>query len=482
MKNNRIGDEEPKIAALSEQYPKDHGTEWAGVGVTTALAILLLIERRLSGDVYWDLTAGRWMWQHHRVLTVNVLSWNHYGARWINLEWLWGIMVYGASHAGPLGLIALSAVGAFFYFWGLKKLSEVFHVDSVMTFLLLAYALLATGPYWDFRPQSWAYAAAVWSFWLMRKLDEPIPPRKRYGLYGALIALTWFWSQFHGSWILLLAWSLVEWVLGPRRLRWFLLMVAAIVVASFGPFGWAGVGHALFLASSPQIANGIQEWLSPSFHSPYFAGTMLIYLFGGALMLRRAGITARHWIYWMGFGMAGLYAVRFFPYLPIGLVMAMEGVHIPARLGWRTRIASFLLGVSALSWAFGTHPVTGNLINGPFVSRQAEPVAAVQYMIRHRMTRHVFNMYSWGGYLAYVGIPDWIDGRTDFWVAVGHSFQAYIQGRTGSVSPVGVVNHSGAVVALVRRNTPFYWSLHQSSWRLVYQDHEAAVFVRPSNT
>ena len=173
-------------------------------------------------------------------------------------------------------------------------------------------------------------------------------------------------------------------------------MVAAIVVATFGPFGWAGVGHALFLASSPQIANGIQEWLSPSFHSPYFAGTMLTYLFGGALMLRRAGMTARHWIYWMGFGMAGLYAVRFFPYLPIGLLMAMEGIHIPARLGWRTRIASFLLGVSALGWAFGTHPVTGNLINGPFVSRQAEPVAAVQYMSRHHMTRHVFNMYGWG--------------------------------------------------------------------------------------
>lgn len=69
---------------------RDHWSEWIAVAVSVAIVVLLLAERKLSGDIYWDLSAGRWMWNHHAVLMVNRLSWSHSHARWINIEWLWG--------------------------------------------------------------------------------------------------------------------------------------------------------------------------------------------------------------------------------------------------------------------------------------------------------------------------------------------------------------------------------------------------------
>lgn len=468
--------------SVSDAIQTERWGDWISVGVGTAIAILLLAQRKLSGDVYWDLAAGRWMWQHHAVLMVNQLSWNHDHIRWINIEWLWGIIVYGASQEGAIGLVMLSAIGAFFYFWGIKALSREFALNSPATFAVIVYGVWASAPFWDFRPQTWAYAAAVWSFWLIRRIDRAVLPKRRYLLYVALMALLAIWAQFHGSWILLPAWEFVEVVVGKRRLEWLILLPVTFWIASWGPFGWAGVRHALFLAGSSRIANAIGEWSSPSFHNIYQATVMLIYLFGGALALKRPGIRVKNWIYWMGFGIAGLYAVRFYPYLPLGLIWAFNGLQWPGKIGWRVRTAGVLIGVFAIGWAFGADPLYGNLIDGPFVSRQLEPVAAVQYMKAHRLVRRVFNMYSWGGYLTYVGIPDWIDGRADFWLQVSRDFQAYLAARTGSASPVALIDRSRADVALVRRGTSFYWSLHQSSWRLVYQDHVAAVFVRPSNT
>jgi len=461
---------------------RDQWSEWIGVAVSVAIVVLLLAERKLSGDIYWDLSAGRWMWTHHAVLTVNRLSWSHSHARWINIEWLWGVIVYGASRGGAYGLIALSASGAFFYFWGIKVLSQELGLNSITTFGVLVYSVWASAPFWDFRPQSWAYAAAVWGFLLIRRIDRTMMVKQRVGLWVGLMTLLWVWSQFHGSWILLLFWELIEVFIGQRRREWMFLIPITLWIASWGPFGWAGVGHALFLASSSHIANAIGEWSSPSFHNIYQATVMLLYLFVGALTLKRTQTTIKNWVFWMGFGAAALYAVRFYPYLPLGLIWALEGLQLPGKLGWRIRIVSGFVGLFAVSWALCFNPLSGNLIDGPFVSRQLEPVAAVQYIKTHHLVHRVFNMYSWGGYLTYAGIPDWIDGRADFWLTVSQNFQSYLAAKSGNAFPLSLIKRSGAEVALVRRNTTFYWSLHQSSWRLVYQDHEAAVFVRPSNT
>ncbi|MBX5467704.1 MAG: hypothetical protein K6U14_09485 [Firmicutes bacterium] len=461
------------------------GTTAAAVGAATAVTVAWLCRLRLAGDAYWDLAAGRWMWAHRAVLKTNPLSWVAPHAQWINTEWLWGVILWGAAHFGPLGLIALGIVGALAFYLALAALARRLDLGPVATVVLLWWSVWVSLPGWKFRPQAWGYPAAAWAFVLIQGLaTEAGAParvwfaRQRWRL-GGLVVLVWFWSQFHGSWILAPLWLLWE-AAWRREGRWALVALASVAAAALGPFGYAGVVHAFAVAGSPEIARTIAEWASPTLHNPAEAVTLVLYVFGGQLWLARHG-SWRRWAYWAGFAAAYLWAVRFGPYLALGAAMALAG----AREGiWGLSLSRTFRGTVATAGAaalvLGALSFRGgNLATGPFVSRQRNPVAAVTFLLRHHLTRRVFNAYGWGGYLAYRGIPDWIDGRADFWLGVNHDFQAYAEVLDGQRSASSLVTHAGAAVALVPPASVFAIELESAGWRPIWHDRVAVVLLPP---
>ena len=437
-----------------------------------------VLERHVSGDAFWDLATGRWELLHHAVLRRNLFSWHERGVPWVNNEWLWGVILDGAwRQFGPRGLLAVPLVGVLAFVMGLAVWYRLMRLRGWVWIGAMLFGTLASFAFWNFRPQVWAYGLAVWSLAGLEYLRQRSPDQGRRTLTWLLPSLVvgfLFWLQIHGSWELLVLWAGLYAALAGRY-RWtFAALAGALLVLALwaNPWGPDYVWKAVFSSSSGAIANTIPEWHSPNFHRVFEALIVVPYLFLGRWRGRRQSQWLS-WVMWAGFGLAALYAVRFFPYLALGTGYAWadwEGK--PLRpLSWRVMEVGFAaLAVIAFDQSViaARTVARGNLVTGPLVSTGLEPVAVVQYMLKHGDTQRVLNAYRYGGYLTWVGIPDWIDGRAGFWLQTGDTFQAYQQARSGAVSPLGYVNriHPEWIVAQVQN--PLAWAVAgRDGWYVV---------------
>lgn len=80
------------------------------------LAVLLgtsLAVRRLGDfDTWWHLASGRWIVAHHAVPATDTLSFTVPDHAWVNLQWLFDVLVYGVYSLGGAPLLVLaSALG-----------------------------------------------------------------------------------------------------------------------------------------------------------------------------------------------------------------------------------------------------------------------------------------------------------------------------------------------------------------------------------
>ncbi|MHB0929267.1 MAG: hypothetical protein ACYC3W_10290 [Candidatus Nanopelagicales bacterium] len=442
------------------------------VGVSAAE----LAARKLSGDAYWDLATGRWQWLHGAVLRHDVLSWTAAGRPWINVEWAWGSVLYAASAFGAAGLWVVGVLGALGYFSGLAVLGRVVGLGSFGRVALVAFGAWVSVGFWDSRPQVWAYAAAVWTFVAVYRVVVVSWSWRVVLGAGALQVL---WQQIHGSWVLAPVWwalfGAVVFRWGPLAWRVYGVAVFSFLLGFVQPWGWSGIRHAVHLVGSRWISTYIAEWNSPSWHQTYVVVGLGVYLFVAVLGLRRferGSFLA--WLLWVAFGFAGLYAIRFLPYLPLGLALLLP---VEDRVG-SVGVVSVFAGAVAFWIMALSHVPSGGLVAGPWVSRQWEPVGAVSWLVRHPVLRPVWNQYRWGGYLAYRGIPDWIDGRADFWLSVpGREFQRYQQVRIGKLRPGYVLWGARAALVYTQSYVPVW--LKAQGWREVYAGQLAEVWTAP---
>lgn len=106
------------------------------------------------------------------------------------------------------------------------------------------------------------------------------------------------------------------------------------------------------------------------------------------------------------------------------------------------------------------------------------PVAALAYLEKEGLgSAPIYNSYNWGGYLAWRGIPVYIDGRADVY---GDAFMSqYVrafQVREDWRSPL---DQYGVEVVLIERDGSLATLLHESDeWQRVYRDELAVVFTR----
>jgi len=139
--------------------------------------------------------------------------------------------------------------------------------------------------------------------------------------------------------------------------------------------------------------------------------------------------------------------------------------------------AAIVIGSGFLGFGGGV-TLHGGL--GANLGPDVAPAAAVSYIQSHGLTGHLFNDYIWGGYLIYKGIPVFVDGRDDLYLAGTRVFQDYVRATTLAVDPDAVLNKYGVQTVLMPKDTPLttYLEAEPRKWRPVYSDSQAAVLCR----
>jgi tetratricopeptide (TPR) repeat protein len=81
--------------------------------LTVTVAGMLAFRRLDDADTWWHLASGRWIVAHHAVPRTDTLSYTVPDHAWINLQWLFDLLVYGLYRAGGPSLVMLAGVVLF---------------------------------------------------------------------------------------------------------------------------------------------------------------------------------------------------------------------------------------------------------------------------------------------------------------------------------------------------------------------------------
>jgi hypothetical protein len=501
---------------------------WVVVVMLGALLWALGAREQRAGDVFWQLAAGNWMLARHRVITKDPFSYTVCGRPWFALEWgfevllalgvrLLGGTAYWLASAGA----CLVAYGASVARWRLRGTSMLL----VAALALEVAAGLAIGL--DPRPQDASYALFAIELLVLECTT------RRAWLALVVPALVAVWANLHGSFILGIGTialaatvatvaarrdraarggaadgrSAVEpWegsddreptsgmpakrsTLGTPAKRSTLLWAgtaASVVAGVLNPHGLAIYPYVARVSTSSQLNAFVEEWRSPNFHSPLLLAIVAAPLFGlialGFVLRRR--LDAFDLVLAGVLFLAALHAVRFVPYFAIASagMLAVSAPkwgpevvrrHEPSE-GLRPRRATLPVAVAAAMLLIGGSPVHSGsvLTTGPL----GAPVRATEALLGRQ--GRVFSTYWWNDYLLSLGIPVFVDGRTDLYAPtpVLHTYLA-VAGLRTNPDPV-LAEYRVRFVLWPPSSALATYLGRDPAWRLVLRTRHALLFER----
>lgn len=394
------------------------------VVVGVYLLLTALGPRLLSDpDTYSHIALGRWILEHHTVPTTDPFSATLRGTHWVAFEWLSQVILAVAYAVGGWsGVVALAAAAVAAAFGVLARfLLGEWQPNAVLAAALSA--ILLTAPHMLARPHILALPVMVlWIATLIRAVDTRSPPP------WFLVPLMVLWANLHGSFTFGLAmvapiacdalWQAPK----SKRLnvirQWGLFAVLALGAACVNPYG-----PEMILVTFRTVALGaalttVTEWRSQDFS--HLGAFEMIVLGAFAFVLYR-GVTLPWLRIVMVLGVLhlGLSQVRHADLLgmlaPIFLArpLARQFSAIAAtRMDTTARFAAWP-AAAALCLLIG---VTGfaSLRNDVSPSAKITPANAVR-SIGMAKAGPILNDYDFGGYLDFVGIPPFIDGRGELY-------------------------------------------------------------------
>lgn len=453
-----------------------------------SIVYTLAIARQLTpnGDTFWALKTGQWV-LNHGIPYTDPFSWTARGLPWVAHEWLFDTVLYWlSSRLGFYGLaftVWLAVAGFFVCLWRLCRAESKPMPATAMVFALavmLPYSYMVT------RPQVYSYLFFTLFLYLLTKNDT----RWRW----ILPPVTLLWANMHGSVILGVAMvvfeALVESVYEKRYSMWP-VAGACFLASLINPHGLGLWRFAIWLSNSP-LNRHIDEWQPPNFMNFYYLYIyMVVFLaIGCALYVRKRetdqdAATKRRLtsavLYFLGFSFTAVTGVRYFPYLAVCwavLFLRLVPDDFMARYNVRM-IKTLTVAVMAVILAVGVLRLPpGSIATG--VDRNEWPVKAVEYIVAHTaLEDHIFNYYTWGGYLIWRGVQPFIDGRADIYEANCTVFKDYIDATDFKVPPVQVLDKYKIRTVLMPKNNPLaVYLAGRPGWKEIYQDNLAVIFER----
>ena len=441
------------------------------------------LEKITSFDVWWHLASGRWMFQHHGIVTHDPFSFTHYGEKWYNTAWLFQWFIYLIySHFGFAGLVIFKAAVVsllFFLLWGLAQVKG----SSQWLFVLLALVVLfaAKGRFYV-RPHILSYVYIVLTLLLL----ELYRREGRVLWLVPLVPLSLVWVNTHGSFVLLPfligAYAVSPLLKGEKKVVGQLMaLVGLVVLASFvNPFGPSVYRVPLRHETMKETTYLINEWkrFSPvaliNFGvNPVLKVGFFLFLLGALLSFRWEAFLLLLSGAWLMFS-----HVRF---IPLFFLFSYPFVFDGVRRFESVKLTKVFIPPLLVAVAIGFYGPVRRLNVGFSYDRAHYPGALCTF-IRHTGIRgNMLDLYGYGGFIIWNNWPDikvFIDGRTPT-LHTGRDYLLFDKALRNPKTFWRLVWQYKITSVLIRKKHPLAaYLMEDPFWVLVCFDRKNVLFVR----
>jgi hypothetical protein len=445
-------------------------------------------------DTYLHIAGGRWMLAHTALPIHDPFSHTLSAAIWVPHEWLAEIVLAAVYRAaGWSGLVLLTAA-AFAASLALLTRFLLRYAEPFSTLIAVTLGAALVLGHLLVRPHLLALPLLVlWSGALFAARDSGSSPPFR------LLPVMALWANLHGSFMFGLTLALflgaeaalsAGWRERQSRL-WGVFIMLACASALITPNGPAGFLEPFRLMVMPALQTSFGEWLSPNFQTfqPLEIWLLGIIALGFTtsvklpisrllLLLVLCHMALGHVRHADLVGLVGPLVVASVLGPPIAA--AIRSMPISA-LGRGVARLAMPAAVPAAALVFAI----GLLISIPLLVRPLErgddpvtPANALAVAARLGITGPVFNSEGFGGYLAFRGIPTFIDGRAELY---GNAFlDRYLAAERGGEQALSaLLDRYGVTWTLLMPQQAAVSRLDTlPGWQRVYSDADAVVHLR----
>jgi hypothetical protein len=385
-------------------------------------------------DVFSHIAVGRWILAHGEVPQADIFSHSMPGARWVAHEWLSEIgiaLIY--DRLGWIGLAAATAVSL--------AIAMGLLVHALMRYLPAAAALLATVGAWSLcyphlqaRPHATILPLlVVWTASLVAaRAAGRAPPH-----WLALVMVRW--ANLHGSHVFglgLAGMFAAEAVFESSNRReawtaardWGAFCALALAAEFVTPLGIAGFTFPFEVARMSYALSWINEWQSPNMQGghPLEAWLMLALLGTMSLGLRFPITRIAMFLLLLHMALShqrhgellGICAPLMLAPALTEQLRALGGTPVAVTLGeWICRLGPPAIWRKATLAGAAAIAIAMTVVRLPSIKVPStySPIAAIEAARAHGFGGQVFNSYNMGGYLMFVGIAPFFDGRLDMY-------------------------------------------------------------------
>lgn len=492
-------------------------TENIRLYTTIGLLLVFIMAARspIDSDMWWHLSAGRWMVEHGSILLKDVFSYTRPGETWISQAWLSEVILFLFYRIG--GLKGMSFFTASLAVLSLSLLYPRMSGHSLFKGFLLVLLAPVAGMVWSPRPQMFSLALLAL---LAILLDQYATGRQKK--MWLVLPLFILWSNLHAGYALglilmgaVIAGAILDHVLGRENETisyrqtglLALWMTGAWAVTAINPNGVKTWLIPFITVNIGSLQELISEWASPDFHDPrqaYILVVLLLAIFAiGRSSHRISGIEFATLAVFTSLALIArrnyaAFAIIAGPILSTHLwqvlvdwrhrleanqgrliynenpTREMPVISNRLRMGLNIALVVLLAGVGLAklsvvsSQAFLDEPM-----------RQVFPVDAAVWIEQNTSPGRLLSTYGWGGYLSWT-IPEYpifLDGRTDLYGdEIIEQWLSVVQARPGWQQ---ILERWQVKSVLLEPGTPLLTRLAEVGWNTLYLDATAVVMQAP---
>jgi hypothetical protein len=462
-------------------------------------------------DFWWHLRTGQYIVETKTIPHTDIFSTVRFGSEWVTHEWLSEVFIYSVFRTlGYVGLIVVFSIVITAAFWIVYRQCRKRAGHPYVAGFALLLGAAATLPTWGGRPQMFTL---LFASIFIGSLDCYSRNEGTHHIWW-LVPLMILWVNLHAGFalglvlmVLTIAGLLLDWLLlrkdgvadvwrRARPLCWLLIICVAAVCLN--PNGVRMYSYPFETLSSHAMMQYISEWRSPDFHEPKFQALgLLILATFSALALSHKRPRPGEILMLAVTAWAALRSgrnVAFFALVAMPLLAEHSWSWITShrRGHWLTvpkrrepgRKSVLKGGLNVLLLVVGLTLVPLSVQRAaakqPTIEAQEFPVAGVDFMLAHRPSQPIYNEYEWGGYLIWRLYPDYhvyIDGRAD--VYGDRLIEEFLEVHDGKSAWRERLDNDGIRTVLIKPDVALASLLRQdSSWQKVFEDKQAAIFVR----
>ena len=456
-------------------------------------------------DTFWHIRTGQWILDHAQFPTVDVFSYTANGKAWISTEWIPQIFFAIAYKFGGWRAVvvvtavcaaaAISILGLYLVRW--LRFSVVIGWTAL--------TMMAIGPHLLARPHIFSYVLmAIWMINLLDSYDDDSSlPSLR-----TLVPLIVLWANVHGSFTFGLAllgiFAVVLFLRNIARRNYaecrHLILTVCIVSAGalLTPYGISPAFMTLELLDLKYTIPQIVELRAPDFqvskNSLFFFSCIVAAVAGFGIRLSGARL-----ITFICMMIAGLSYARgllmFFFLAPFILARPLaKGVSYLKAQPWGIQFSDgnkaedpvlrylhkrFVAVPTACMTVAALVTASTWWREDIVPAKSVAPKAAIDFVQHENITGNVFNDYNFGGFLVFLDIPTFVDGRAlPFGDDFLHKYFDVID-LVDTSAAFKMLDDYKVSWIILRPTTPLTKAITESPfWDKVFSDAYSVVFTR----